>query len=139
MDPQEERPDSPTPAGLTPLDAPPEVDIPAQASEQVEEEWEEETRSRGLLGLSVGLPTTILVALLMFLLGGAGGYFGRPFLSPAPPTPTPRPTSAASAAEPQQQPTADMKKLLDMLVGKTRHFEGNPNAPVVMLEFSDFQ
>lgn len=73
---------------------------------------------------------TILGGVLIFLLGGLGGFAARPYILPPSPTPT------QSAAE-QRQP--DMQAILELLVSKTRHFKGNANAPVTLLEFSDFQ
>ena len=74
---------------------------------------------------------TVLVGILMFVLGGVGGFVGRPYVMPSP-TPTAAPTSA-----PQQAP--DMQAILAQLISKTRHWKGNANAPVTMIEFSDFQ
>jgi hypothetical protein len=73
---------------------------------------------------------TIFVGVLMFVLGGLGGFVARPYIMPPSPTPT------QSAAQQQQ---TKMQALLDMLVSKTRHFKGNANAPVTLLEFGDFQ
>jgi hypothetical protein len=71
---------------------------------------------------------TILFGTLMFVLGGVGGFVGRPYII--------SPTPTQSAAQQQQ---AKMQALLEMLVSKTRHFKGNVNAPVTLLEFGDFQ
>jgi hypothetical protein len=74
----------------------------------------------------------IFVGVLMFVLGGLGGFVARPYIMP----PSPSPTQTQPAAQQQQ---AKMQAILDMLVSKTRHFKGNPNAPVTLLEFGDFQ
>jgi hypothetical protein len=71
---------------------------------------------------------TALFGVMMFLLGGLGGFVGRPYIMPPPPT--------LSAAEQQQ---AKVQALFELVVSKTRHFKGNANAPVTLLEFSDFQ
>lgn len=46
-------------------------------------------------------------------------------------------TTASSADTAARQ--AATKQLMDMLISQTRHFKGDPNAPVTMIEFSDFQ
>lgn len=94
--------------------------------EQSEPELEEAepARSRRWIGL---IPTAIF-GVLMFVLGGVGGFVGRPYLLV--PTPT------LTAPEQQQ---AKMQALLEMLISKTRHFKGSANAPVTLLEFGDFQ
>lgn len=61
-----------------------------------------------------------VIAPLMLIVGIGIGYFGRPLLSPTP---------AASGNPP----------VIDLIVAQTRHFKGNANAPIMMLEFSDFQ
>jgi hypothetical protein len=91
---------------------------------------EEGTPRRVRVRVRTNWLATILVGIVMFVLGGLGGYVGRPIISPPPPTPTP----AAAQAQP-----ANMQALLTMLISKTRHFEGSPNAPVTILEFGDFQ
>jgi hypothetical protein len=52
-----------------------------------------------------------------------------PTRTPAPPTATVNPTVAA-----QQR-----KELTAFVVSNTRHFKGNANAPVTLIEFSDYQ
>lgn len=105
-------------SGLVPQAEPP--------IEQTEPEWEQAgpARSRKWIGL---VPIAIF-GLLMFLLGGVGGFVGRPYLL------VPTPTLGAS-----EQQQAKMQELLEMLVSKTRHFKGSANAPVTLLEFGDFQ
>jgi hypothetical protein len=76
---------------------------------------------------------TIVVGVLMFLIGGLTGFVSRPIVMPPPIPPTP--TLSAS----QEQQKANMQALLTKLISMTRHFEGNANAPVTILEFADFQ
>ncbi len=120
---------------------------------------ESEQKAPASRGVRVALPIAILIAVIALLLGGAAGYFAHTIMT-APAlesfaalqrTATTTAANAASAAatatsvaatavaqQPAQQP-ASMKELLALLVGKTRHFRGNANAPVTLLEFSDFQ
>ncbi len=67
------------------------------------------------------LAVPLIVGVIMFVLGLGAGYFGRPIVSPQP------------------TPSTGKQTIQTMLVSWTRHFKGNPNAPVTMLEFSDFQ
>jgi hypothetical protein len=87
---------------------------------------------------------TALVALITLLVGIALGYSARPMLDPAPaPTPvvivvTPAPNTDANAAA-ALTPTTKRATLLDAVIAQTRHFKGNTNAPVTIIEFGDFQ
>jgi hypothetical protein len=95
---------------------------------------------------------TPLIGLAMLVLGLAAGYFIRPALIPGPDAtagaaPTAQasvPTSAAAAQPPASAlPTADPSQagqdLMAFLIGQTVHFRGDPNAPITMIEFSDYQ
>ncbi len=75
-------------------------------------------RSRGAL-------PWILVSVLMLVVGLAAGYELRPILTPAP-----KPTTPEEASQ---------VPIITLLLSQTRHFKGNANAPVTIIEFSDFQ
>jgi protein-disulfide isomerase len=100
---------------------------------------------------------TPLIGLLMLVVGMVAGFYLRPlFGQPDEPEQqasavTP-PTSAVVApvdtgqTVPTAASTADptavaesQASLMEFLVGQTKHFEGDPNAPVTIIEFSDFQ
>ncbi len=113
---------------------PPEAgpSVPANETSEAAAEDDEEALEERVPGRAwTRFLPTVLVGILMFVLGGVGGFVGRPYVMPPPPTPTP-------VAAPQQQP-ADIQSILALLISKTRHFKGSPNAPVTMLEFADFQ
>lgn len=113
---------------------------------------------RPALVLTIYSGMTPLVGVVMLVIGLLAGYFFRP-ATPAPqvvvmaPTGAPQaaapaaakpPTQAAAAApaQPTAKPTVDpavYKKIADTLTEKVRHWEGDPNAAVTLLEFSDFQ
>jgi hypothetical protein len=106
---------------------------------------------------------TPLVGLIMLAVGLVVGYLLRPAMPPAAPVPILAPTPVtrvatvvplvtatpvASARTPQPasgsptpNPTelAQRRALADDLASWTRHFKGNANAPVTIIEFSDFQ
>jgi hypothetical protein len=96
------------------------------------------------LSASTNWNVTILSALAMLLIGITLGYTARPMLDPAPaPTPvvivvTPAPNTDANAAA-ALTPTTKRATLLDAVIAQTRHFKGNTNAPVTIIEFGDFQ
>lgn len=79
---------------------------------------------------------TPIVGVVMLLVGLAGGFFLRPSAPiAAVPTQTPAP-----AEPPQSQASeTDREALMAALLPQVRHFLGDPNAPVTIIEFSDFQ
>ena len=89
-----------------------------------------------------------IVGLVMLVIGLLGGYFLRPLVAseketssaPAPPRSTEQAAAPNSPDTSQMQaPNQDALKMMEYLVSETRHFIGDPDAPVVMIEFSDFQ
>ncbi|RME42103.1 MAG: hypothetical protein D6791_18535 [Chloroflexi bacterium] len=93
-------------------------------------------RAHPLLTLVVGLVIGLVV-----------GYLGRPLITPEPQSTTA--ASQAGAADPasatgkevanSSASSAGSQTLMDAVVAQTRHFRGDPNAPVTIIEFSDFQ
>ncbi|GAB4536130.1 MAG: hypothetical protein Kow0063_21190 [Anaerolineae bacterium] len=88
----------------------------------------------------------ISVGVVMLVIGVLAGYFGRPLITPQPLEAAGAPVAAADDAEPSvagdigpaaSDPSA--QRLMDALVAQTRHFKGDPDAPVTIIEFSDFQ
>lgn len=79
---------------------------------------------------------TPLVGVIMLAIGLLLGYFGRPFIArtSSPTVVAARPT----AASPQPQ-SADPQEVMAYVVSQTRHFVGAEDAPVTIIEFSDFQ
>ncbi|GAB4521419.1 MAG: hypothetical protein Fur0018_01900 [Anaerolineales bacterium] len=92
---------------------------------------------------------TPIAALAALLIGLAGGYFFRPYAgnttggsdAPAAAIATAEPIDpqAALPATPPADIEARRQALMDALIAQTKHFLGNPDAPVTILEFSDFQ
>jgi hypothetical protein len=89
---------------------------------------------------------TPVVGALMLVLGLLGGYFLRPLLpfgeaetpTPVAAAPTAGSASSAPAAQGTTQPQ-NLQELMDYLIPQIKHFKGDPNAPVTLIEFSDFQ
>lgn len=75
-----------------------------------------------------------VLVVLAFAAGVLIGYtaWGRPSaVSPS--------AQAPAAAIPTTDPAAARQSLMAALIPKVRHFKGDPNAPVTIIEFADFQ
>ncbi|MFQ5595613.1 MAG: hypothetical protein ACE5HA_15810 [Anaerolineae bacterium] len=119
-----------------------------QPEEHTTVEFNEETSPKPAprtVSLRVDLLVTLVAGLLV---GMVIGYVGRPLLAPEPQraaqpqvesvadasTPTSPTAAAASSAD-----NSSAQSLMDSMVAQTRHLRGNPDAPVTIIEFSDFQ
>jgi len=98
---------------------------------------EPQNHSTAALTIVVHSWATPIVGVLMLVIGLLGGYFGRQLLLPQP-SPGVASSPAEAVASSQDQP-ANPDELMAFVVGQTRHFKGDPNAPVTLIEFSDFQ
>lgn len=87
---------------------------------------------------------TPIIGVLMLLLGLLGGYFGRPLITDGV---GPTPISEVES-DLEEDPNISMSEedreaqkavLMDTLIGEIRHFQGEADAPVTIIEFSDFQ
>jgi len=112
---------------------------------------------RGAAALMNNL-VVIINGLIMLAIGIVIGYLGRPLVAPesAPEaqtiviTATPDPAAVTATTQPEAStlfptPTANAASatqaadLMTTVIGQTRHFRGDPNAPVTIVEFADFQ
>ena len=81
--------------------------------------------------LIVHSASTPIVGLVMLMAGLLIGYFGRPVVAAVPEAPE-------VSVNPNPQPRSQ-EELVAYLVTQTRHFKGSADAPVTIIEFSDFQ
>lgn len=104
--------------------------------EQVPDKNVSQSPSRSKNFLIWGL---FLLAGLLF--GAAFGYrVGQEQSDPVQVVVTATPGTAAQAAEtPTGKEPALPKSLMDVALADARHFQGSPEAPVTMIEFSDFK
>jgi hypothetical protein len=78
----------------------------------------------------------IIGGIVLLLLGGFLGYFGRGAFGPE--AMAVKATSTADAGAVQTR-AATNKDVMDLVINQTRHFKGDANALVTLIEFSDFQ
>jgi hypothetical protein len=74
---------------------------------------------------------TPIVGLVMLAVGLLGGYYARPLLAPTP-------SSSSQTTEGTQVSSASQAELMEVVIAQTRHFKGDSDAPVTIIEFSDF-
>jgi hypothetical protein len=82
---------------------------------------------------------TPIIGLVMLVVGLFGGYAIRPMINAQsePPDVSIRSQPPSQAGTGPNAPAN--QELMDYLVSQTRHFRGDPNAPVTLIEFGDFQ
>jgi protein-disulfide isomerase len=108
--------------------------------EEIEQEEVEKPTSPALT-INIEMWATPIVGLVMLVIGLLAGYYVRPLTLAQADTTTP---NLPVVGTPQVViPTADnsavQQSLMDSLIPKMRHFKGDPNAPVTIIEFADFQ
>jgi len=105
---------------------------PQLESEQVPEPVKE----KPAITISIQSWATPVVALVMLIAGLFGGYAIRPVID----NQTEQP-DVSLRGQPSQEDAgaAGNPQLMEYLVSQTRHFRGEPEAPVTLIEFGDFQ
>lgn len=88
--------------------------------------------------ISIQSWATPIVGAVMLVLGLLAGYYGRPLILNQAPS-----EASVNSSPPVVVPNADnsatQQKLMETVLAKTRHFKGDPDAPVTIIEFADFQ
>ena len=95
---------------------------------------------------------TPALAVIMLVVGLLAGYFGRPLISKTSAdnngvaaVTTPNSTATindstipTATIDPTQQ-AASVQQMMASLISQTKNFQGDPNATVTLIEFSDYQ
>jgi len=104
-----------------------------------DDQAKEQALERYALTVKVQSWATPIVGLVMLVAGLLAGYFVRPLL----PGGAVAPTSVAQIQEvapiPSGTQSAAAESLMKYLIAQAKHFKGNANAPVTLIEFGDFQ
>lgn len=111
-----------------------------------EVETEEPTPRGTALTINIQSWATPVVGVIMLIIGLLAGYFIRPLLPSIEPA-TPAPVAAApstsapgsTAISPATTQPVNLQELMDYLLPQVKHFKGDPEAAVTLIEFSDFQ
>jgi len=106
--------------------------------------------SNPALVINIQTWATPIIGIVMLVAGLLLGYFGRPLVSNgalsaavAPGTGAEPTVAAANPSDSQavsnEGAPVSTPTLMEFLIGQTNHFKGNPDAPVTLIEFSDYQ
>jgi len=101
--------------------------------EEIKESEEVRPKKQPAITINIQSWATPLVGALMLFIGLLGGYYGRPLVSNVK-----EPVTAPQSIAPSQADSGN-EELMAYLVSQTRHFRGDPEAPVTLIEFGDFQ
>lgn len=115
--------------------------------EPQEQEKEETIEPRPAMVINVFTWATPIVGLIMLVIGLVAGYLIYPELSvriggatPVAVAPGVNPSGSTSPSSTGSQvDPANRQEMMEFIISQTRHFKGNPDAEVTIIEFSDFQ
>jgi protein-disulfide isomerase len=125
-------------AGLPAADLP-EADLPAP---DMPEELPEQSKdgSKPALVINIHSWATPIIGVVMLVVGLTAGYFGQPLIANVKSAGNPVASQEPASGQVSQEGSpASTPTLMEYLIGQTRHFQGDQNAPVTLIEFSDFQ
>jgi hypothetical protein len=101
--------------------------------EETEEVQEVQPKKQPAITINIQSWATPVVGVVMLMIGLLAGYYGHPLIG----------GTKEQAAVPQSiapsQAGGGNEELMAYLVSQTRHFTGNPDALVTLIEFGDFQ
>jgi len=95
-----------------------------------------QTKKRPAITINVQSWATPIVGVVMLIVGLFGGYYGRPLVGDGGEQATV--PQAIEPAQPQGLGSGN-EELMDFLNSQVRHVTGDPDAPVTLIEFGDFQ
>jgi protein-disulfide isomerase len=78
-----------------------------------------------------------LLLVIGLLVGGLAGFYLRPLVMPPPPAEAAAPLAAVESTAPMNEPDPHRAVMAAVIAG-ARHFNGDQNAPVTLVEFGDF-
>jgi hypothetical protein len=107
---------------------------PQLESEQIPDETVKEKPAITILVQSWATP---IVGLAMLIVGLFGGYAIRPMINAQ--SEPPDVSLRGQQSSQDGAGAASNPQLMEYLVSQTRHFRGDPDAPVTLIEFGDFQ
>ncbi len=113
-------------------------ELPAAPEPAEKVVFENPYREKPAITIVIQSWATPVMALLMLIVGLVGGFVARPWLEKS----VASPTNPAALAAPTGTPAsndASRKQMMAGVIQQTVHFMGNENAPVTIIEFSDFQ
>ena len=99
----------------------------------MDETEEVQPKEQPAITINIQSWATPVVGVVMLIIGLLGGYFGRSLVSD-----TKEQATVPQSIAPSQG-GAGNEELMAYLVSQTRHFTGNPDAPMTLIEFGDFQ
>ena len=103
--------------------------------EEIKEPEEVQPTRSPAITINIQSWATPLVGLVMLIVGLFGGYNGRPLIDD-----TEEQAAVPRVVAPQQsQGEAGNAEMMTYLVSQARHFRGDPDALVTLIEFGDFQ
>jgi hypothetical protein len=96
---------------------------------------------------------TPAISVVMLVVGLLAGYFLHPLIAkdaqstqnvaaattPVPTSTTAQATAPTATTDPTMAAINSTEELMNYIISKTDHFQGNPEATVTLIEFSDFQ
>ncbi|MFQ5855131.1 MAG: hypothetical protein ACE5LU_05760 [Anaerolineae bacterium] len=124
------------------------LEIELQDEQHTEVEVQGEERPSPAINTVTPRTNSLMMLIVGLLAGALLGYMGRPLISSQPRTSAPATPegvagpSASVTTEKAGNPStgnAASQTLMDTMIAQTRHFKGDPHAPVTIIEFSDFQ
>ena len=103
----------------------------------MEEKEDLQPKRQPAITISIQSWATPIVGVVMLIIGLLGGYYyeGPSIRSAEEQAAVPRINAPAQA----EGTGTGNEKMMAYLVSQTRHFKGDPNAPVTLIEFGDFQ